>query len=604
VTTGTLDLLQDVAHGARAVAGDSSEHDLRIANLVQQLYGRALMARRPLIQQWKKNYRVLNNKMWGPRAESWMPAPEIAEIWPTVASMTSWMTDQRPVLQVTPSAIPFSDYADFYQQLANDMNALLTASFIENSLDAEVFRGLWDVATYGIGYFKTTWEPWLADGLGDSVFRRVDPFNIYPDPNARNMAELAYIIEAKLMPLYDVERAYPGARQKLGTNAPQGDQDHSPHKLDPNGGSPDRSAPDLSRNLPNFDTTKTAQRGANGAVAEAPMVLVLECWIRGFRTEDIKDSKGRDTGETKVFDEWRCIVTCGSKVLLDTDASELNAYNTHPYDRLVLFDTGEWYGPCLVEFLASPQESINRILASVEQNIMLMGNPQLVESPRSTSRNKRLTNRPGQRIEAEPNTVAWMNPPQMQPQIAVQLMQFYQSKIESISGLSAMVRGFSSNGRNSTGVMDSLQDAAFVRIRASLRELERALRGCCAKMCANIAEFYTEPRLLSLLGPDGDRTSRALRARHFYIIDNSEEGERIPMRFNLLADAGSQLPTSKQARSADAERLYAMGAIDGLEVLKAKQWPNYGIVAKRVMEQQAIAGQLGQPPGARQRSRN
>lgn len=594
--TSSADVLETVAHGAPGVDEIPDERQFRIANLVQQLYTRALMARRPLIAQWKKNYRVLNNKLWGPRAESWMPAPEISEIWPVIASMTSWMTDQRPVVQVTPSAIPFSDYWDFYQQLSDDMNAILTATFTVNDLDAEIFRALWDVATYGVGYFKTVWEPWLADGLGDSVFRRVDPFNVYPDPNARSMNDLSYIIEAKLMTLNDAERAYPGARERLGYQGTGGDADVSPHRLDAEGNRPS-TGPLLPQNLPNYDTKRESTRGGIGAGAsEVPMVLVLECWIRGFRTEKLPN------GTTRVIDDWRCIVTAGNRVLLDYAAADLNAYNKHPYDKVVLFDSGEWYGPALVEYLTSPQESINRILAAIEQNIMLMGNPQLIEDPRSQSRNKRLTNKPGQRIEANPSQVAWMNPPQMQPQMAVQLLQYYQSKIETISGLSAMVRGFSNNGRNAQGVMDSLQDAAFVRIRASLRELERALRGCASKMVANIAEFYTEPRVLSMLGPDGDRTSRALRARHFYIVDNSEEGERVPMRFNLLADAGSQMPTSKQARAAQAERLYALGAVDVLELLKAEQWPNYGQVAGRIMSQQAAAGQLGQPPGARQRA--
>jgi hypothetical protein len=327
------------------------------------------------------------------------------------------------------------------------------------------------------------------------------------------------------------------------------------------------------------------------------MVLVLECWIRNHEVRDGED------GTKIVVDNWRCVVTTGNRVLLDAAAADINAYGIHPYDKIVLYDTGEWYGPCMVEFLTPPQESINRILNAIEQNMMLMGNPMLLESPRAATRNKRITNRPGQRLEGNAGEVNWMNPPQMHPQIAVQLIQFYQSKIENISGLSAMIRGFSPTGRNAQGVLDSVQDAAFVRVRASLRELERLLRGCAVKMAANVAEFYTEPRLVSLLGPDGDRTSKALTARHFYVTDYQEQGERIPMRFNLLADAGSQLPTSKQARSADAERLFALGAIDHLELLKAKQWPNYAVVTKRMMEQQAAAGALGQPPGARQRTR-
>ena len=574
---------------------DVREMELRMANLVQMLYARALTARRPLIGQWKKNYRVLHNRFWAPRVEPWMPNPEIAEIFPVIAALVAWMTDQRPILEVNPSAIPFSPYADFYQTLASDMNAILQAIFLVNTLDAEICKVLWDVMTYGVGYTKTVWEPWLADGLGDSVFRRVNPFDLYPDPTARNTQDAGYIIEAKIMSADDMERSYPGAQRKVGTGQ-MGDHDESPHRLDVHG-SLDRYDSLFPDNLPGYDTRRPSSRVGSTGPVEKPLVLVLECWIR---TPEVREE---ENGKVCVYDRWRCIVTCGSRVLLDCPAEEINAYGTHPYDKMVLTDTGEWYGPCMVEMLTSPQESINRILQSIEQNIALVGNPMLVENQRSTSRNKRLTNKPGARIEADPSQIKWMDPPQMQPQIAVQLLTYYQGKIETISGLSAIVRGFSPNNRNSAGVMDSVQDAAFVRVRATLRELERMLRGACSKMCANVAEFYTEPRIVSLLGPDGDRTSRAIKARHFYILDNSEKGERVPLRFNLLADAGSQLPTSKQARSAEAERLYALGLLDVLETLKAMQWPNFAQVAKRVMDLQASQGMLGQPPGARQRTR-
>jgi hypothetical protein len=177
--------------------------------------------------------------------------------------------------------------------------------------------------------------------------------------------------------------------------------------------------------------------------------------------------------------------------------------------------------------------------------------------------------------------------------MSVQLVQYYESKIETISGLSAMVRGFAPTGRNAQGVLDSVQDAAFVRVRASLRELERGLREVAARMAANVAEFYTEERLMSIIGPDGQRTHLALNARHFYVPHNGpnadEPGDRIPLRFSLIADAGSQLPTSKQARAAEAKDLFNLGAIDIYELLKAVQWPNYALVAQRVMEQAAMS---------------
>ncbi len=561
-----------------------------VPTLVRELFMRAREARRPLVAQWKRNYRALNNRAYRPGATPWEEEPAIANIWPVVASAVAWMTDQRPELEVTPTAEAFSPYWDFYQQLAEDMDVCLDAAYLNYLLDSEVTKFLWDTYTYGIGYTKTTWEPWLAEGLGDSAFRRVDPFTIYPDPHAHSMADLSYIIEAKVMTVADADRAWPGAAKKIRNQSWLEDSDEAPHKLDTTVQSrqPRVALGSLQGNTsPSYSSTGTS----SGSPADAPVVSVLECWVRGYKTESTDDPNF-----TRVADEWRCIIVCGDAVLMDEPASEINAYGTHPFDRNVLFDAGEWYGPCIVELLTPVQRVVNWLLGAFNRNIYLMGNPVLVEDMRSASRNKRFTNRPGQRLEGTPQSVGWMNPPQMHPQMSVELIRYYEGKIESISGLSAMIRGFTPSGRNAQGVLDSVQDAAFVRVRASLRELERTLRGVASKMAANIGEFYTEPRLQSLIGPDGRRTHLALQARHFYADDQEHPGEQIPLRFSLVADAGSALPTSKQARAAEAKHLFSIQAIDVYELLKAMQWPSYANVAQRVMQQQAQAAAAGAKP--------
>lgn len=600
LVASTLAALETVAFGPRPKpnapvddggrAGRPTEES--IATLVRELFMRAREARRNVMAQWKRNYRVLNNRQYRPGASPWEEEPAVSSIWPTVASATAWMTDQRPTIEVTPTTEPFSDYWDFYEQLARDMNVCINAAFQNYMLDGEITKALWDVYTYGIAYFKTTWEPWLAEGLGDSAFRRVDPFTIYPDPHAKSMSDLTYIIEAKQMTLADVDRAWPGAAKKISGSFYVEDTDEAPHKLD------DTVNPRQPRvamgALAPATTPSYAKNGASNAPkpTDAPIVTVLEAWVRGYILEPDSD----DPEITRVEDDWRCIVVCGNAVLMDAPAGMVNAYGTHPYDRLVLFDTGEWYGPCMVEFLAPIQRLINWVLMSINRNIYLMGNPVLVEDPRSASRNRRYTNRPGQRLEGTLQSVGWLTPPQPHPQMSVELVRYYESKIETISGLSAMVRGFAPTGRNAQGVLDSVQDAAFVRVRASLRELERSLRGVATKMAANIAEFYTENRLMSIIGPDGRPAHLALRARHFYVPTNGpnsdEPGDRIPLRFSLVADAGSQLPTSKQARAAEAKHLFQLGAIDIYELLKAIQWPSYALVAQRVMEQQAFAAAM------------
>lgn len=584
------------------VSDEGREYE--IAQTVRQLFYRARDVKRPLVQQWRKNYRVLNNRMWTSRAEPWMPSPEISEMWPLVAAMVAWMTDQRPGVELTPAAVPFTEYADHYDRITEQMNSILNSSFSVNSEDAEIEKLLWDVLTYSVGYLKTEWMPTLADGKGDSKMHRVDPFTIYPDPYAHNMDEMSHIIEAKLMSLDDLDRAFPGAKGKVQAGITD-DIDVQTTRLDQTTNvnqprvnlSPISPAP--------FAPWQPSARGNNvsGLLREDPVTVVLEAWVRTYHITTHDDDSTIPEGACRVTDRWKCIVVAGNTVIMNKYADEIYGHPQHPYSKMNMFDVGEWYGPCLVEMLTSPQESINRILQQIEMNLMLIGNPILLRDHRTNQGGRiTMTNRPGQVVNGIKDSASWLDPPQIHPDM-LHMVEFYESRMETISGLTAIMRGFSTTGRNSTDVISSLQDSAFVRVRATLRNLERCLRDACTKKAANIAEFYTEPRIASVIGPDGEQTALALRSRHFYLLPDSPDDEPSPLRFTLLADAGSDHPTSRQARQAQAERLYAMGAIDVIELLKAERWPDWPVVAKRVMEQQAVAGTLGTQGTQRSKAR-
>lgn len=575
-----------------------------LAQMVRQLFYRARDARRPIVQQWRKNYKVLNNRSWTPRSESWMPSPEVAEMWPLVAAMVSWMTDQRPGIETTPAAVPFSEFSDHYDRLAEQMNALLDSSFSVNQEDAEIEKLLWDVCTYSVGYLKTEWISTLADGKGDSKFRRVDPFTFYPDPYANNMNEASYFVEFKTMTMDDLDRAFPGSKDKVQAGITE-EGDMQPTKLDSTTNQQQPRVNLAPINGAPFAPWGPSNRGGalSGLTREDPVTVVLEAWIRTYRVFTHKDDKSIPEGAARVIDRWKCIVVAGNTVILEKFADEIYGHPQHPYSKMNMFDTGEWYGPCLVEMLTSPQESINRILQQVEMNLMLIGNPILLNGNRTNVGGRQtISNRPGQVLNGNAQDMGWMDPPMIHPDM-MRMVEFYETRMETISGLTAIMRGFSTTGRNSTDVISSLQDSAFVRVRATLRNLERCLRDACMKKCANIAEFYTEPRLVAVLGPDGTKTKMALRAGHFYSLPTDDGDEPTPMRFALLADAGSDHPTSRQARQAQAERLFAMGAIDVIEVLKANHWPNWPTVSKRVMDMQAVAGTLGTNGSQRSKAR-
>lgn len=568
----------------------------RLAAEIRQLFYDARNAKRPMLRRWTRNYHILNNRTWSPYRPDYLPTPEVPEIYPIIATIAAWETDQRTTFEVSPAAAPFSPYYQFYDSLALDLKSVLDSIWVNEHYDAELEKGIWDANVYGTAIFKMVWDNNLAGGLGNPALIRCDPYTVYPDPNAKSDRDMNYIQEVRTISYQEMERRWPGSIKKLGDGGYIEESPEAPTQL----GTP---SPTFPRANPGAISPATSPRyGLPGQSRLSVFdkdegVTIIETWLRTPVKIDYPGLADTELGAERHYDTWRYVVVAGNVVIMDDMAENLWSHGQHPYVRYVPHDLGEFWGFSMVELLTPSQLSINRLLAAIEQNIWLMGNPVFKESTRAGIGRTQITNKPGQRLMVNNQEQAeWLQPPQMHPTMSGDLIRFYIGEMERISGLSAIVRGATPTGRNAQGVLDSVQEAAFVRIRAALRNLERCLSQLGNLAASLVAEFYDSPRIVAIVGPSGERTSLALHSYHFYLP--SDDG-RVPMRFQLIVDAGSSLPTSPQARSRDAETLYALGAIDEEALLEAKKWPNRHIITQRVREMKAATGTLGQPPTAR-----
>jgi hypothetical protein len=560
--------------------------DLELVNQMRLLFQRARDKRRPMVEKWRRNYKLLYNEEWGATSGD----KDLPEMWPIVASMVGWMTDQRPQYEMVPATPPFSDVAQWYAQLGQDLQAIHYANWMLHDYDQAVENVLWDSNVYGTGFFKSSWDATLVGGLGNAVLRRVDPFTVYPDPAASSFEDMNYIIEARRMAVQECDRRWPGTAARLAEHGFEEGHDEAPSQTGYLSEKP-MANPGAIAGVGNAMTAPRYGKPGQDprvSVADDPGVVVLECWLRKHAHES-----------GKTHDTWRVVVVCGPFVVMDENAEDIWAHGRHPYERYVPIETGEFWGKALVDLLAPAQLRINRILNAVNNNLDLIGNPIMVDDQRSGISRSRITNKPGQRLTKNSNSeVSWLIPPAMHPQIAGDMIQFYKGEMENISGLSAITRGFTPNGRNAQGVMNSVQESAFVRVRLALRNLERALRRAGEVLTSLIVEFYDTPRIVAIVGPTGQHTALVVKGKHFYIP--SPEG-RVPMRFSLMVETGSSLPTSRQARAAEADTLFGMGALDVQAVLEAHNWPNRQAITARVQALQAAGTPPG--PGARQAAR-
>lgn len=571
-------------------------YDPELPSRVRQLFNDAKAARSLRIERWQRAYRLVNNQAWSPLREPWQPSPSASEVYPITAAMAGWMTDMRPGIEFLPIMNPGTPIANGLQQLATDLEVCYRSSWMNNDEDAELEKILWDAMVYGTGFAKSYWDPAAADGFGDARMVRVDPFAIYPDPKGHSFDDCNYILEVRRMSIQELDRRFPGTAKKLRAISGMKDEpiEEREDPLKSSGRVPMSNTGAIS---PVTAPMWGLPGDARDHVFRDEGVTVFECWMREH--EQIED----DGGKQYVKDRWRLVMIAADEVLLDVTAEDLYKHGQHPYSRYVLADLGEFWGISLVDHLAPLQIALNRLLAAVQSHAELVGNPVFLEPTNSGIPRTRITNRAGQRLTVNQGAVGniqWLQPPAMSKEVT-DLIQFYIGEMERVSGLTATSRGNMPGGRNAEGVVDAVQEAAFVRVRLALRSLERTLRDIGRKKGSMIADFYTQPRMISIVGDSGVTSSLALQKNHFYARD-LDQNQPAPFRFSVVAQAGGEQPISRRAREAQAVRLFAMGAIDRIALLEWLDWPNRDAVVQRIGQMEAIGA--FQPPGSRGSTRN
>jgi|TARA_Y100000310_G_C20701177_1_gene830024 hypothetical protein len=142
--------------------------------------------------------------------EAGMPTFVINRITPVIEMMKYFVTANSPRWQAVGSegsdvevAAVHSDIADYCWYVSNG-----------KSIYSQVIQ---DALTKGIGYFLVDVDPDMDRGMGEVVFKRVEPFDVYVDPTSRDFLfrDASYIIIKKDMPKEQVIRLFPEHQAKI-----------------------------------------------------------------------------------------------------------------------------------------------------------------------------------------------------------------------------------------------------------------------------------------------------------------------------------------------------------------------------------------------------
>lgn len=594
---------------------DQDYDDFFLTQKLDSLYSLAKDEKKKLTANWRRNYLLTVNRQYALDTQSaWSPNVTDSEIFPILSSRIAWMTDQKISPEVAPAALVGDPYAQHLQTLAEHLEMLLNSSFQVQGWDKELVLALWDAAQFGAGILKSTWDSGLDGGIGNVCMKRVDAWSIYPDPNSTSMADMSYLFEVKKMTFEEIQRRFPSA-DHAAVEAAMLYGDRSDDSTRPSLTSSSQYPMAMPGNLPGSNSTVWGLPGQGSRTSDQILsqgINVKECWVReNAETFNVPtDPTHGDEPERVVHDQWRCVIYTGNVVLFDELAIDLWEHNRHPYSRYVDEEMGEFWPTPIVSHLAPCQVAINRILSSMQGNVELVGNPIFMDVKTSGLERTQIVNRPGLRLSMSSQVAnsqgakpQWLEPPKFSAD-ALQLLGIWKSAMENISGLSGVTKGHTPQGRQAQQTVQASQEAGFVRIRSALRNLERTLAEQFSLLAHLIIQNYDIPRTVAIVGQDGENSALLLASRHFYSPSQTQDGkmEQAPMKFSLLVIAGASNPTSRQARIAESDALFALHAIDRPAVLAAHAYPHWQAIDARMKQQelamaQAAAQAKGQPKG-------
>lgn len=591
------------------------ENELALLAKCKTMYQTARKAHTSLLSRWRRNWQLLQGTMWSELRMPWMPSPTDSEIFPIMANLVGWMTDQSVAFTVNPASQPNTPWHVYLQSLSDDLESILQSNWKVLNYQGKVTRAMWDAGVYGAGILKAVWDQNLDNGMGNADLVDVDPWNFYPDPMARNESDGQYYIEVRRLAWETVKRKFPDRADQLLedlTFYAEGNLDSESRPSNTSRGQSNYPMSFSSGYQGGSPSMGLPGQGRLHAYNRPEGLLVFECWMRENHITQVPDPEfeSDDPLETAPLidmevEDWKVVVWCANTVLMTAWASDLWKGGTHPYARFVFEDTGEFWPTPLVTQLAPCQIAINRLLAALQQSAELTGNPIFIEPDQSGISQTLLINRPGQRLKVNRgamgggNMPQWLTPPSMSGDV-MNLIRFYIDRMENISGLSTTTKGRSPAPRTPEAVVNQVQESGFVRVRSGLRNLERTLRRVGEIIAQLVVENFTVPRTISILGDEGEKSAVILKARHFIdAVDNAYA----PFKYSLIVNAGSDVPTSRQARASEAQNLFVLKAIDRPALLEAMNVPHWPLIDERMKQQEAAQAQaMAQQANSRTRT--
>ena len=149
--------------------------------------------------------------------ESGMPTFEINRITPIIETMKYFVTANNPRWKAVAVEGSDTNIAQIHSDISEYCWSLSNGKAVYGSV-------VLDTLTKGIGYFFVDIDQDLDNGKGDVVFKKVDPYDVYPDPMSRDflLRDASFVIIKKTLPREQLKQMFPEHSRKVARASEQG----------------------------------------------------------------------------------------------------------------------------------------------------------------------------------------------------------------------------------------------------------------------------------------------------------------------------------------------------------------------------------------------
>lgn len=589
-----------------------SKKDKALLKKIQKMFDKAKKHKDQYDKEWLSYYKFFRGKQWADQRPSYRHSDVVNLVWSYIQGVIPIMTDSRPKIEFIPTEPSDKDFVEI-------LNELFDSDWENNRWLNVLTEVLYDGAIYGTGISTLDYDDDLNFGLGGICYRSVDPFYIFPHPDAVDINEdlhggkPEYLITAIPMDVSRVKKDYPEKAKYVKADI-----------LDIMTGTKTDLKEVKFRNP--VDNKVTIEGSSSEDLAKKDQTLIITAYMCDYETEELEEKRKDENGEeqtefvTKLkYPKGRKVV-CNNKLILEDEPLD-NADGRYPFSKFQNYILPrEFYGVADVEQLEGPQRAFNKLVSFAMDVLTLMGNPIWVVDTTSGVDTDNLFNRPGMVVEKEPGSeVRRESGVQLQPYV-LQLLDRMEGYFNQVSGSQDITRGVNPPGVTAARAIESLQEAAQTRIRQKMRNLDNYLRDMGRQYAQLVLQHYNVPRVHRITNMDGsDRffkfsveesmvEGQPVKVARVRDYEPNLNGELVPGlekeflvrgEFDVRVSTGSGLPFAKAEREQRLLNLYDRQIIDAEEVLKGIELPNAEAILERMQqkaEQAAQAQAQGLPP--------